>query len=371
MLKKELFETPKQDWLNEKFQPTPLLKNFDHLKKLSEQFGIPQEEVLLIALNCSGLSAFSIKFKRGRFDLVLPEGERIKVALTITSRPLSRFEHNGSELLFNGLPIFSASQIEEDTCTDSYWRKEKKHLTLNSNSRSSCRGCDFCGTYGLAEEDKPLLGVKEIRQKAEVLSQEKEDAFTKVEAIGVVTGCFPEEEAVVNHLLLLREVFEEYGFKGEIQYIGSQIRSPRFVERLRNSGPFSYYLTLECFQRREELMKKNKASLTLGQGRELLQMAKQLGAETSFLYIAGLDNLEAMEEGFGLFSGAVTRMPLIQTFQIYQPEQITLRHPSAQHLDYYLQTRILAELLFPGLTPDIGVNYRGLWLRQNNLFAKK
>ena len=108
-------------------------------------------------------------------------------------------------------------------------------------------------------------------------------------------------------------------------------------------------------------MKRTKASLQVRDAIDLLGTAKDLGADTTFLYIAGLDNLRDMEKGFSSMNGILTRMPNIQTFQVYLPEQIALRDPSASKLDYYLRARKLAENIFPELSPDIGLNYRGLW----------
>lgn len=339
------------------------MRDFKQLEELSEQYDISKEDIALIALNCSGLSAPFLPYHRGRFNITLPGNRLYKLALTITPKPLSRFEHDGSQVLLNGSSFLQAGPIEEDTCTDSYWRKDKRHLTLNSNLRSTCRGCGFCRTYDLPKDDEALLDVTKIEKKAVSFCEETGSDLSKIEALGVVTGCFPDEEGAVNHLLLLRSVFREYGFRGEIQYVGSQIRTPGSISRLLETGPFSYYLTLECFQRRDTLMKQTKASLALDQGKQLLSAAKKLGAETSFLYIAGLDDFESIRVGFSDFSQAVTRMPLIQTFQLYQPEQIVLRHSDAQKLDYYLRTRILAESIFSGLIPDIDLNYRGLWFK--------
>jgi len=349
--------------LLEQYQPKPLLRDCKQLEELSEQYDISKEDIALIALNCSGLYAPFLSYHRGRFDVTLPGNRSYKIALTITPKPLSRFEHDGAQVLLNGSSFLQAGLIEEDTCTDSYWRKGKQHLTLNSNLRSTCRGCGFCRTYDLPKDDEALLNATKIEKKAVSLCEETSSDLSKMEALGVVTGCFPDEEKVVDHLLLLRSVFKKYGFRGEIQYVGSQIRTSGSIGRLLETGPFSYYLTLECFQRRDILMKQTKASLALGQGVQLLSAAKKLGAETSFLYIAGLDDLEAIQAGFSDFSQVVTRMPLIQTFQLYQPEQIVLRHPEAQQLDYYLRTRILAESIFPDLIPDIDLNYRGLWFK--------
>ena len=347
--------------IEEKYQPLPLLRDLQHLAELSEKYQIRTDDIMLIALNCSGVTSKAVGYERGRFIAKLPTGEVFLLALTVTNNPLSQFEHNGTQVLFNGIPVLEATQIEEDTCTDSYWRKGKHHLTLNSNSRSKCVGCDFCGTYSLTRDDEPLTNPESLRAKVLSLEDEIGGDLLGLESIALVTGCFPTEKALIDHLFLLRSVFAEFGFAGELSYVGSQLRDQTAIREIIAGGRFSYYLTIEAFERREQLMRRNKASLSVEKGREILNLAKSLGADTSFLYIAGLDSLEGLESGLVRFADVVTRMPNIQTFQVYQPGQIALRNPAASQLDYYLRTRKIAESIFPGLLPDAGLNFRGLW----------
>lgn len=128
-----------------------------------------------------------------------------------------------------------------------------------------------------------------------------------------------------------------------------------------DQGPFALYLTVKAFRRRERLMKKVKASLDLEGGRRLLEEASGLGAETSLLYIAGLDPLVAMTEEFPKYSQLLTRLPLVQTFQVYNSDQIQWRDPIAAHLTYYLHARRIVEDVFPDQLPDTLSNYRSLW----------
>ena len=108
-------------------------------------------------------------------------------------------------------------------------------------------------------------------------------------------------------------------------------------------------------------MKKQKSSLDLSESRRLLKAAKDMGGESSFLYIAGLDTMSVIRDELPQFGNVVTRFPQLQTYQLYTPDQIALRAPEAGSLDYYLRLRQLAEEVFPRLHPVTFHNYRGLW----------
>ncbi len=332
-------------------------------EKLAHEYQTPKEDVIHIALNLSGVHHQNVINDRGRFDLIMPGSNKPhRVALTITNSPDTRFAHDGSHVLLGDEVIGKATEIEKDTCTDTYWRSAT-HLTLNSNSRSVCKGCNFCGTYSLERADEPLNDESRLAQRANQLSQEV-GGFSHIEAIGVVTGCFPGEQPIVEHIKSIRKVFSQFGFKGEIQYIGSQLKSEQAIGQLIDDGPFALYLTTEIFSRREALMKKQKSSLSLEEGRMVLQRTKMLGGQSSFLYIAGLDTLETIYEELPKFAGIVTRFPQLQTYQLYTPDQQQYRAPGANKLDYYLKLRQFAEQQFSDLKPILFHNYRGLWYSQ-------
>ena len=303
-----------------------------HAAELADKYQVPIEDILLIGLNLSGVRFGKVENDRGRFSITMPSGKSYYVALTITDA-LSNFIHNGSTVSLGNEIIGNVTKIEKDTCTDSYWRN-RNHLTLNSNSRSICRGCDFCRTYDLKREDAPLTEVEHLEKRASELAQEIGGDFSKVDAIGIVTGCFPNEDIIVNHIRLIRKVFSQIGFRGEIQYIGSQIKNETSIASLLEDGPFALYLTLEVFSRREVLMKKQKSSLNLPESRRLLKAAKNMGGESSFLYIAGLDPMSVIRDELPQLADVVTRFPQLQTYQLYTPDQIGLRDHEADSLDY-------------------------------------
>jgi hypothetical protein len=342
----------------------PFLLDIKQAETLAKQYRVPVEDVLLIALNLSGVHFGNIGNDRGRFSISMPSGRTYPVAVTITNSPISNFVHDGKSVTLGSSEIGTATLIEKDTCTDSYWRS-RNHLTLNSNSRSVCQGCKFCGTYNLERDDAPLIDEKVLNERALDLENEV-GSLKNLEAVGIVTGCFRDEEAVVNHISSIRRVFSHFGFSGEIQYVGSQIRSEDAIKRLVAQGQFSLYLTLEVFSRRELLMKRQKSSLKLSDAKTTLEIAKKSGADTSFLYIAGLDSFPIIENELPQFSDLVTRLPQIQTYQLYTPDQDSLRSKDARSLDYYLKLRTLGEKTFPNLKPILSHNFRGLWFSEFN-----
>jgi len=337
----------------------PFIKDFEQATEFAERYSVPKDDILLMALNLSGIQSGNVENDRGRFYLTMPNGRLYRLALTVTTPEFTNFKHTGESVLLDSMEIGKAGTIEKDTCTDSYWRGHA-HLTLNSNQRSLCKGCGFCGTYDLERGDSPLTDRGSLEAEANQLLLEVGD-FSQVKAIGIVTGCFMDENSLVKHIKMVRSVFSERGFKGEIQYVGSQLKNESSITELVKDGPFSLFLTVEMFSNRDELMKKQKSSLSLDRARELLGYTRSIGAGASFLYISGLDSLDTFKEELPKFAKVINRFPQIQTYQLYSPKQIVFRHANATTLDYFLNLRQFTENTLPDLTPVIFHNYRGLW----------
>jgi hypothetical protein len=187
--------------------------------------------------------------------------------------------------------------------------------------------------------------------------------LSHIDNIGVVTGCFEDEYDALNHMIMLRKTLEDYGFQGELKYLGSQITSPEALDALEKIKPFGMYLTVECFDRREQLMKPSKAQVDLEQGRGVLEMARQRGMETTFLYILGLDPLEKIKQEFPKYIPYLTRHPIVNLMQNYAPRHENLRDPEARNLDYYIKARLELEKIFvpTELRPRLWENYRAPW----------
>ena len=328
---------------------------------LSRRHGIPTEEILLMGLNLCGVN-YLVGFngmKRGRFAMK-PSGMDRSFFFAMTINPDSPFTHDGRNIFLGDAIIGSASEVITDTCTDTYHRNNRRHVTVNSNIRGSCRGCKFCGTYEMASEESSLLSLDAMRASARQMIAH---CGRVPESIGLVTACFPSEDELVDHLLMLRKVYRELGFVGEIQYIGSQLTSSESLDVLSSDGRFSLYFSVEIFDRRNILMRPEKARVTLDVGRAVIGEAKARGIDTSMLYILGLDPLETLEEEFPKYASILTRHPLVQLMQNYSPKHEFLKDEEAHSLDYYLRARKFMEGLFDpmGLYPRGWDNYRAPW----------
>lgn len=342
-----------------------MLKDDRQIEGLSKKYSIPKEDVILIALNLCGVVS-DIKDGRIRFKLKLNTREELFYFAVCVNTGNSPFRLKNGDLLFNGRKIGDVMEMEKDTCDSTYFRRGKTAMTLNSNSRSKCRGCKFCGTYRQdAEDTYNLLTEERIIDYVEnlILRNNLRD-LSGITDIGICTGCFKNEEEALAHILLVRRLLKKYGFSGELKYLGSQITSEKSFEILKKEAqPFSLYLTLECFERRKELLRYSKAEVTLPKARKILKMAKSKGFNVTVLYILGLDRSEALIREFGKLMPEVTRFPLINLLQNYQPGQESLRIEEAKDIEYYLKVRKDLEKIFTAssIRPRLWEDYRGLW----------
>jgi len=66
--------------------PEPLL-NSQNVERLNKEWNIPEEDILLIALNASGIKFGDVANDRGRFVATFPNGRKYLLALTISDKP--------------------------------------------------------------------------------------------------------------------------------------------------------------------------------------------------------------------------------------------------------------------------------------------
>ena len=184
-------------------------ESLSELRKLSFENEVPLNDVLLIALNRYGIRS-SINDNRIRFKVKLDVGDEYYFLALGNNTGKTPFTLIGNTLYYDNEKIGSVKDIEKDTCTSTYFRNNKTHITLNSNSRSNCHGCKFCGTYALDADDVGELNEKDrIKRYIEnLLNENGMTSLKDVNDITVCTGCFKDEKGVINHLILLREVLK-------------------------------------------------------------------------------------------------------------------------------------------------------------------
>lgn len=343
-----------------------VLVNELEVARLSRKYSISQMDLFLMGLNLNGVNIKNkeLRGERVRFSMI-PSGFREPSFFALSISEDSNYLHQGGEITFGDKLIGKSGKLEEDTCDETYFRMGKKAITLNSNNRSSCSGCKFCGTYNLeVNDDEDLTNEKNILKKIDELKKEGNfQDLSTLDNIGIVTGCFGDEKKTLEHLLMVKDAFSKNGFRGDLKYVGSQIRSDWALKELSKNLPFSLYLTVECFENRKKMMKPSKSSLSLEKGRELLFKAKESGMDTTFLYILGLDPFDSIKKEFPKYVDSLTRHPIVNLMQNYVPSQEFFRNHEAKNLEYYAKSRKEIESIFSetGFRPRIWENYRSPW----------
>lgn len=213
---------------------------------LSEEYGIPKLDVMLIALNRFGARA-DVEDKRLRFKLrPSNSSELFYLAICINTFD-SPFYMCGKDLFLGDTVVGEIIDVEKDTCDTTYFRRNKTELTLNSNMRSQCAECTFCGTYNLEPEDRVDMSsrAKIAEFVDEYLRLHKVKDLSDLVRVTICTGCFINEMELCNHIMDVNDAFQSFGFNKRIRHIGSQIRSEEAMAAIHKSIPqLSVSLTL-------------------------------------------------------------------------------------------------------------------------------
>ena len=339
--------------------------NYEQAKQYSEKYSIPLEDVLLIAINRYGVVA-NIEDKRLRFKISVldyPDSFYLAVCVNTYESPFILIDN---QIVLQDVVIGNVYDIEKDTCDATYFRREKTELTLNSNMRSTCKGCSFCGTYNMDPKDRVDLSSDSKVEKyvSNILEANDMKDLSKLSGITICTGCFVSEDELVDHIIKTYRVFEKFSFTNRIRYIGSQIRSIEAMEKINRAIPsFAISLTIECFSKREMRLRKEKGNLNIDGIKKVLNLSLNFGFETNYLYIVGLDKLRVFEEGVDGLKPYINRMPIFQIMQNYYPEHELERELEARSFDYYLKARQIIEAVFSSTQykPQSWENYRGLF----------
>ena len=341
-----------------------MLEDFE---KIASEHNLTLSNVLSIALNRYGLNIENFEDKRIRFNLnLLGSPNSTYFAVCVNTFKSSPFVLKDNIIYLENTPVGKVSGIEKDTCLSTYFRNNKKVITFNSNSRSKCVGCKFCGTYSLTDEDVYDFSNKgDIKNYFEKLLKDNNiESMKDIENVTICTGCFKNEDELIKHLLMVNEAFKEMNFDGSLNYIGSQLRDYKKIEMLsKEINDFGIYLTIEKFLDREKFMRPEKAQLTLPKAKELLSYCSSLGIRTTFLYILGLENLETIKYYFNYFKDSINKYPIVQVYQNYTEEQENYRCDEGKNIEYYINAREIIEEIYnnKNLSPKLWECFRSLY----------
>lgn len=174
---------------------------------------------------------------------------------------------------------------------------------LNTNFNPQCTGCDFC-LYGYRQRHlKNISAEKGI----EMIKNETNMAdFNDLKEIAIVTGRFPSETELKNHLTGIIDNSYENEFSGRILYIGSQLTSPEAISevlhKLDKPEQFKYVYTVERFFDREKVMHGKKGKKTLPEIVEDVKCINSLGVkDLQYSYLVGIENLKEFKKGAEVF----------------------------------------------------------------------
>jgi hypothetical protein len=351
-----------------------MLEDIKHLTKLSSKYNIPTEDLLLLDLNLSGIK-LNLRSRRVRFELESTNKDIFSLAhsrdisnfyLAVPTVDQSPYSFKSGGLFFNNHLIGKALGVTEDFCDSSYPRRGGTVLNINPNARTSCRGCKFCYTAFQVSRDKERMLSNDKLRGFLVNWIKKLDIpdLSHLMQIAIVTGCFPNEQKTVDFLKMAKNVLNEFSFKGELFYFGSQVKSEKALLELEKVKPLGICFSLECFnnENRKYLLRDVKQELHLDTIKKMLIFANNLGIRTNFSYIVGLESLDYIKKGFQEFLPYINSFPIVNTFQAHKGQK-SLRYNEAGKIDYYIKSRKIIENIFiqTKLRPRPWENYRSLW----------
>ncbi|MCX4461164.1 hypothetical protein OG585_47170 (plasmid) [Streptomyces sp. NBC_01340] len=336
------------------------------LEASAQQYGVPLEDALLIAVNLFGITSEHQERHRARVNLRLVRQPAVPWQVIVPlNQPASPFRLRHDELLLNGKLIAHVERIDADEAVGGYFRNNGRAATLNPNARSRCVGCAFCPNTLEAAADPRLAEERGLDELLLALAeQHPRGDLTELTEVTVSTGCFEREEAALSHLTALRSALSRAGVQATIGFLTSVLRTDTAFDILaKQVAPFVLRLTAECFTRRPVMLKDTKASLLPEEMPDLLARARSCGLETSYTYIVGLDPLPDLVGGIQAMAEVCTRFPNFQVFQAHTPMMAGLRTAGAETLGYYLSARQAIETVMAptGLRPVGWECYRPLW----------
>lgn len=342
----------------------PFLDDRRTIESLARDWAVPEEDILLIALNKCGVRSRIPKPRmRIRIRLRSRPDEPIFLILSL-GRLDSPFVLDEEQISLFGDPIADVEELEDDDAVLGYFRNGRRVLTLNSNARSQCVGCAFCPNTMEAASDPRLAALDDLDSYMSALvSDFGLGDMSGVEKVTICTGCFHYEHLALDHLRQVRAAMTRHGCSGSIHFLSSVLTSEAGLAAASTIGPFHLTVTVECFGRRPEILKQSKAKLTPDDVENVLRAAGEHGVLADYTYIIGLDPQDLARHYLSRYARLTTTFPRFQVFQPHSAFMDRYVTPGADRLEYYLSMRRMIEELFleTDLRPKSWENYRPLW----------
>lgn len=328
-------------------------------------YDVPVEDVLLIAVNLFGIASERPRHRARVTIRLISEPDVPWMVIVPLNADGSPFSLQGEELFIGAEVVGRVRRIDADEAVGGYFRDGGRAATLNPNARSRCTGCAFCPNTLEAAADPRLSEERELSELLRaMIEQHPRRDLTELREVTVSTGCFEREDAALAHLVGLRNVLSAHDIRARIGFLTSVLHTDAaFVQLADRVSPFVLRLTVECFTRRDLILKASKAALPAVCMPDVLARARGAGLGTSFTYIVGLDPLEEIRAGVAGLARYVTEFPNFQVYQAHNSIMAGLRVDGAERLEFYLRARREIERIIgpSGLRPQAWECYRPLW----------
>lgn len=362
----------------------PNAKLAELTKKYSDQF-LPID-IVQIGLRSYGLDYDPALLNGRRNALFLLQSNEHEASLGLRNNQHSMFSFDGENLTYGGDNVaFQFSLLQRGWRPDFYFKgrceneKINEEAVLNINFSQFCNNrCAFCVRTYMDDDPKNYNPVTENHIKHIIKSASKlakGNNLSKVEQISVVSGLKSDQnfhKDIGQTLKTMYKTAKQFGFEGKFMYAGYQLGDEDIDLISKTIPDFSWFYTIEAFQRRQELMPSPKGKKSVEEIAEILLHAQQKGLSVSFFYIAGIDDLSAMERSFKILD-FVNLVPNVNLFDVYNHEEERIRDNDffRNPYDYLYKTaRLVTQIFNNGVVPDRGRldNSAGLWAQKLGLF---
>jgi|GEM_PF-1206584 len=347
--------------------------NIEQIEMFSEKYNFPIEDILFIAINFFGVKmdvtynrmrmAFHLNSDDSLFSLA-SELKDLDYYFALPINHHSPFQIVDRILYLQNYEIGNTIGATEDFCDSHYHRRLGTSININPNSRTSCRGCDFCYTaYQVPFDRKRMKTEKEIHEFfLEWMKNRNVHDLSHLIQVSIVTGCYETERDLINFLLTLNNVLHDLNFEGKIFYLGSMLTSLEAMYELRIIPSFGYCISLECFERRH-LLKSSKKRITIDNAKELMCEAIKSNIEINYTYILGLESHNVFMPYIQELLKFITKFPTFNILQLHQQHNKDLLDPTVVDITYFLEARIKIERIFKQtkMRPLVWEDYRSLW----------